>query len=111
MNDPVVVDTLAALIFVAFTFMVILAAVSVAFRVGRWQARRLPLPTLLVRDLLVFSGFSFTFLAITVARVLELPATYTRTVPWIVFTSAPSMTAMAVFLWFEFFVIGHGDED
>ena len=104
------VDTLAAAIFIIFTMMLITAALSVAVRVGRWQARRLPLPILLVRDLIVFSGFSFTFLAITVGRVLELPPEYTRTVAWILFTSVPAMTSMAVFLYFEFRVIGHGED-
>lgn len=107
MSDPKVVDALALAVFVAFLGMLVTATLSVAVRVGRWHLRGITPPVLLIRDLLTIGGLAFSFLVITAARVMELPPQYTHTIPWIVVTSGPALTGLAVFLYFEFFVIGH----
>lgn len=103
-------DTLAALIFVAFIAMLVAVTFSVAIRVGRWRVRHISPPTLLYRDLVGFSGLSFSFLAVMVARVLDIPDHYVRTVPWLIFTSVPALLGVGTFLYFEVFVIGHRDD-
>jgi hypothetical protein len=107
MSDPIVVDTVALVIFFVFVGMLVLATASVAIRVGRWHLRGLTPPALLYRDLMTIGGLSLTFLMITGSRAAAIPSEYTRTVPWIVLTSGPALTGMGVFLYFEFFVIGH----
>jgi hypothetical protein len=107
MSDPALVDNLAVGIFLLFVAMLAAATVSVAVRVSRWHMRHIALPVLLYRDLVTVGGLAISFFIITTARVLALPPEYTRTVPWIILTSAPAIAGMGVFLYFEFFVIGH----
>jgi hypothetical protein len=99
-------DIAALVVLVAFAIMVTLITVSVATRLGRYQLRKEKAPVLLFRDATCFSGLTASFLFVLVARALELPATYTRTVPWIVGTSLPALLGLAVFLYFEWFIIG-----
>jgi len=107
MSDPGFVDTLALVVFVVFIGMLLTATLSIAIRVGRWHVRGIAAPVLLIRDLLTIGGLAISFLMITAARAMELPPEYTRTVPWILLTSGPAIVGLGVFLYFEFFVIGH----
>lgn len=111
MTNEALYDALAGVIFVVFTGMVGLSALSVSVRVGRWWRRRISPPVLLVRDLFTFTGLALSFLAVATARAMDLPPQYARTVPWLIFSSAPALIGLAVFLYFEFFVIGHQTPD
>lgn len=107
MTDEEVYDLLAAAIFFLVVGMFILSTISVAVRATRWFLRKQTPPALLIRDLITFGGLSMSFMLVAAGRVMELPTIYTRTIPWLVTTSAPALVGLAVFLWFEFRVIGH----
>lgn len=109
MTEQAMYDLLAALIFSAFVSMLIAISASMIVRAGRWIKADESPPVLLIREIIGFSGLSLSFLAIATARVIELPVQYLRTIPWLVFTSLPALIGLAVFLYFELFVIGHGN--
>jgi hypothetical protein len=106
MTDSTAADIAAGVVFVLFAALVVAITALVAGRIATYSHRHETAPVLLFRDAVTFSGLSFSFLMISIARVLELPPTYTRTVPWIVGTSLPALLGLAVFLYFELFVIG-----
>lgn len=96
----------AFVVFSLFVILLVLSAASVTVRIGRMTIRRERPPVLLWRDAVTFSGMSSTILIIAIARVLELPTLYTRTPIWIIGTSLPALVGLAVFLYYEWFVIG-----
>lgn len=103
-------EFLAAAIFLVFVAMFVLSFASIGVRVGRYKMRNRAAPVLLYRDLITFGGLSITFFSVATARAMNLPPEYTRTVHWLIFTSAPALVGMGTFLYFEWFVIGHWTE-
>lgn len=111
MTDREAADIAAIVTFLLMTGLITAIAASVTYRMGRYRYKRQSPPILLFRDAVTFSGLSFTVLMVMVARVLELPSQYTRTVAWIVGSTLPAIIGLGVFLYFEWFVIKFDLED
>ena len=93
---------------VAFFVLTVLGAASTVARAGRWAKEGIPPPVLLIRDSFLMVGLAFPFVVIMAARVFQIPREVTQTVPWVLMTSGPAIVALAVYVYFEFFVIGRG---
>lgn len=93
---------------VALFILTVLGAASTVGRAGRWAKEGIPPPVLLIRDSFLMVGLAFPFVVIMAARVFAVPREVTQTVPWVLMTSGPAVAALAVYVYFEFFVIGKG---
>lgn len=109
-----VVDVVNSITFAAFFVLLAVGTVSTAARVAYYRVHNEERPRLLIRDLLMIGGFSLSFGAILLVRVLRalgLDVTGLSTnVWWAIGSALPAVIAVAVYAWFELFVIERGQD-
>lgn len=111
MNDEPLYQAVTFISFVLFTVLLFIGAISTLVRAVRYSHAGQTWPRLLVRDLLMVGGLGLVFAMILGVRALGLGGSLVGNVPWAVFTGGIAVTAVAVYCYFEIFVIERGDRD
>ena len=99
------VEVVNAVVLGLFTLGLVLTAIRMAWRLRRYRRLGLPIPRLLMRDLLFASGMLLPFLLILVVRVFGFAEQVRDQLAWTVVTGAPALFAVAVMVYYEWFVI------
>lgn len=110
-----VVDVINALSFASFFVLLAVGVLSTLSRVAYYRAHGFRRPRLLVRDAWMIGGFTVSFgliLLIRVLRAFGLDTSGLAANPWWAVGSAlPAITAVAVYAYFELFVIERGRDE
>jgi hypothetical protein len=92
---------------IAFLFVagVLAGAMTTLGRVAAYRRQGVTLPKLLVRDAIVFTGFSVTIALILMVRALGAGPLVVGQVWWLLATSIPCLVSVFTYLYVEVFVI------
>jgi hypothetical protein len=99
-------ETVAAICLSLFVLLLTVAAVTTGARVIYLKRHNQPLPTLLIRDVIVKTSLSWAFLSIAIVRAFGLGPLVAGHVWWTLLTSIPPIFGAAVYVYYELFVIG-----
>lgn len=114
MTDLELVELINRISFVAFWLLLFVGALSTIARVAYYRVHGFRRPRLLVRDALVIGGFAVSFGLILLVRVLRDAGhdvtPLSTALWWALVTSIPAIGAVAVYVWFELFVIERGGD-
>lgn len=108
MTSAELVDAVHNVAFLAFWALLFIGAGSTVARVAYYRAHGFRRPRLLTRDAALVIGFALSFGLILLARALDLQGLRDN-VLWAIATDAPAITAVAVYVYYELFVIERGD--
>lgn len=111
MTEAEVAQVVNTLNLFAFTILTVIAFLRVIRRYIRWARSKYPPPRLLVRDLIMLAGMAWPFGLILLARGVTLAGWVdARVLPgsvlWAMATGVPAVVAMAIFVGYEYLVIG-----
>lgn len=104
-------DAVALIYVIAGSFFLgglFVGTITTLARVVYYRAKGAPRPRLLTRDILVYGSFSLGIGLITAIRFLPPEvrvAMTTGNIGWAVATSLPFVVGVAVYCWFEIFII------
>lgn len=99
-----------AAIFIIFTTLLVVGAISTLLRSLHYRRRRLPQPVLLPRDRDLLIGLALPFVAIAAVRVFGAQGAITdgdgvNQLWWVLVTGLPPIYALGRYCWFELRVI------
>lgn len=111
MTEADLVDVVNSVVFLVWWLFVLVGFVSTASRVAYYRAKGFRMPLLLFRDVSLFAGLAISFGLIIGARAVDLALVINLrdSLAWSVLTSAPALYGVAVFVYFEVFVIEKGN--
>lgn len=105
-------DIVKLLEFWAFWVFLFVGAISTFARIGYYRAHGYRRPKLLVRDVVVIGGFALSFGLVLVARAASAAgydtSGLTDNLLWTLATGIPALAAVAVYAYFEIFIIERG---
>lgn len=100
---------ISAAIFVVFLLLLLIGVVSTAMRYVRYHRRRINPPLLLKRDVALLVGLAVPFVLIAAVRAFSLqPLVSPDGQPhlwYLLVTGIPPIAGLAVYCWYELFVI------
>ena|SRR5688572_18020988 len=99
-------DILAAGIVYVFTALLLVGSITTFARVVDLKRRRQPLPTLLIRDVICWTGLAWPFVLIGFVRAWSLGSVVNGQVAWLLLTGFPPLVAALTYVRYELFVIG-----
>lgn len=99
------IDQIKFLLAVTFVMLLAIGFSTTLARVIQLRRRRVALPRLLIRDVILLAGFSFTVLSILIIRAAGI-TNLGEELWWVLLTSLPPLIALAVYDYFELWVIG-----
>jgi hypothetical protein len=106
----VTVELVNTIIFVLFLALLVAGAVTTLIRKVALDLKRFPAPRLLPRDVALLTLLSVSFLLISMSRVFGWSPYVVGQVWWSLVTGIPAILAVAVYLYFELFVIGQPED-
>lgn len=111
MTEAQIVDIINAAAFLVWWVFVLIGFVSTATRVAYYRAKGYRMPLLLFRDVSLFGGLATSFGLILGARASDLATLINLrdSIVWSLLTVLPALYGVAVFVYFEVFVIEKGD--
>lgn len=115
MTDEQLVAVVNAAALVSFFALLFVGAGSTLARVAYYRVWNFHRPRLLTRDLFLVGGFALSFGAILVVRALRAigfdTAGLASNVWWSLGTALPALVGMAVYVYFEIWVIERGHDE
>lgn len=94
---------------IAFFVLLFIGAATTAGRAIYYRVQRLRRPRLLTRDVVFLGGFAISFGLILVVRLTGIGVSLKDNVLWAIATDLPGVGALAVYVWYEIFVIERRD--
>jgi O-antigen/teichoic acid export membrane protein len=102
-------ELLSVIIFGVFLLLLVMGATSTLVRYIRYRREKIEPPVLLKRDVALLVGLALPFLLISAVRALGLTSVVTGEdgpqLWWLIATGPPGIIAIAVFVYYELFVI------
>lgn len=108
MNDLTLYQTVTFATFALFTILLMVGALSTLTRAIRYTHAGQTWPRLLKRDLILVGGLGLVFGMMLGGRALGLAAILANNVPWAVLTGAIAIYSVAVYSYFELFIVEAG---
>lgn len=108
--DPVLTELIHTVAFLAFITLLLVGFLTTTARVAFYRVMRHALPRLLKRDIAVIGGLAASFGTILLVRALGIGPTLRENWLYAVLTDIPAISAVAVYVYFEVFVIERGKD-
>jgi hypothetical protein len=96
----------AAVIFLVFTGLLVVGSITTIARVVDLTRRRHSLPTLLIRDVICWTGLAWPFVAIGFVRAFDVGPVVMGQIWWLYVTGIPPVIAALAYVYAEVFLIG-----